>query len=100
MKGTQTVNNRTAVEALHSGKEKLSKEIGGMVDEASDLLKNFSAENLESARATLSKAQTALADGAKQYADLTDEYVRANPWKTLGVAAAAGLLVGILLARR
>lgn len=100
MKATQTMNNRTAVEALHNGKEKLSKEIGGMVDEASDLLKNFSAENLESARATLSKAQTALADGAKQYADLTDEYVRANPWKTLGVAAAAGLLVGILLARR
>jgi ElaB/YqjD/DUF883 family membrane-anchored ribosome-binding protein len=100
MKEIQTMNNRTAVEAMNSGQEKVSKEIGAMVDEASDLLKNFSAQNLESARATLSKAQTALADGAKQYADMSEEYVRANPWKTLGIAAAAGLLVGILLARR
>ena len=89
-----------ATESFKGSKEKLSKEIGGMVNEASDLLKNFSAQNLESARATLSKAQTAITDGAKQYADLTDEYVHANPWKTIGVAAAAGLLVGILLARR
>jgi ElaB/YqjD/DUF883 family membrane-anchored ribosome-binding protein len=39
-------------------------------------------------------------DGAKQTAGITDGYVRANPWTALGGAAAAGLLVGILLARR
>jgi ElaB/YqjD/DUF883 family membrane-anchored ribosome-binding protein len=100
MKGIHTMNKQTAAEAFQGSREKLSKEIGGMVNEASDLLKNFSEENLESARATLSKAQVAITDGAKQYADMTDEYVRANPWKTLGVAAAAGLLIGILLARR
>lgn len=92
--------NRIDMESFRGSREKLSKEIGSMVNEASDLLKNFSEENLESARATLSKAQSAITDGAKQYADMTDEYVHANPWKTLGVAAAAGLLIGILLARR
>lgn len=93
-------NRHIDMDSFRGSREKLSKEIGGMVSEASDLLKNFSEENLESARATLSKAQSAITDGAKQYADMTDEYVHANPWKTLGVAAAAGLLIGILLARR
>jgi ElaB/YqjD/DUF883 family membrane-anchored ribosome-binding protein len=31
---------------------------------------------------------------------VTDEYVHANPWKALGIAAAAGVLVGILMSRR
>jgi ElaB/YqjD/DUF883 family membrane-anchored ribosome-binding protein len=36
----------------------------------------------------------------KRYADRTDDYLRANPWKTLSAAAAAGVLVGVILARR
>ena len=30
----------------------------------------------------------------------TDEYVRDNPWSSIGAAAALGLLVGVLLGRR
>jgi ElaB/YqjD/DUF883 family membrane-anchored ribosome-binding protein len=29
-----------------------------------------------------------------------DEYVRDRPWQAVGVAAAAGLLVGLLVGRR
>ena len=87
-------------ETFQGGKEKLLKEIGGMANDATDLLKQFSEEKLESAKATLSQARAAVTDGAKHYAEVTDEYVHANPWKVLGVAAAAGVLVGILLARR
>ena len=89
--GTETFKGET---------DKLSKEIGGMVNEASDYLKTLGAQKLQSAKATWNQASTAVSDNAKQYADVTDEYVRANPWKALGVAAAAGVLVGILLARR
>jgi ElaB/YqjD/DUF883 family membrane-anchored ribosome-binding protein len=87
-------------EAFQSEKDKLSKDIGGMVNEASSFLKTFGGQKLESAKASLSQASTVATDTAKQYADVTDEYVRANPWKALGVAAAAGVLVGILLSRR
>jgi len=32
--------------------------------------------------------------------DTTDTYVRDNPWRAVGISAAVGALVGILIARR
>jgi len=89
-----------AIESLQRHEEKLAHEIGGIVNDASDMLKNFTTTKLDSARASIAHAQTAVADTAKQYASSTDQYVHANPWKSVGVAAAGGLLIGILLARR
>lgn len=86
----------TGTETLQANKEKIS----GMVNQASDAIKDYSNRTLATARDTFSQAQGVVSDTAKQYADITDEYVRANPWKALGVAAAAGVLVGILLTRR
>ena len=33
-------------------------------------------------------------------ADATEEYVRDNPWRSVGVAAGVGLLLGLLISRR
>jgi ElaB/YqjD/DUF883 family membrane-anchored ribosome-binding protein len=85
---------------LHGGTEKLGREIGGIVNDATDLMKDYGAQQLDSARATLAQAQAAVSDSAKRYARITDGYVHENPWMALGVAAAAGLLIGALLARR
>lgn len=93
-------NQMHAAGKLAEGKDKFSKAIGGAVDDAAELLKDFSSRNLQSARQTLAHAQEVVTDGAKQYASATDGYVRANPWTALGGAAAAGLLLGILLMRR
>ena len=71
-----------------------------MIDDAADVLKEFGTRKIESAEAALLQARAAVAQGAKQYAGVTDEFVRAHPWKVLGIAGAAGLLIGILLARR
>ncbi len=87
-------------DSLRASKDRISGEIGGMVTEATDLVKNISAQKLDNARTSISHAQAVVTDSAKQYASATDQYVRANPWKALGVAAAGGLLVGLLLARR
>jgi ElaB/YqjD/DUF883 family membrane-anchored ribosome-binding protein len=32
--------------------------------------------------------------------DTTDEYVRTNPWTAVGIAAAAGAIIGFLASRR
>lgn len=89
-----------AADTFNDRKERVSKDIGGMVSDAGELLKNYGGKHLETAKASINQAQTVVSDAARQYADVTDEYVRANPWKALGIAAATGMLVGILLARR
>jgi ElaB/YqjD/DUF883 family membrane-anchored ribosome-binding protein len=94
----ETTANTT--DAFHHNKERLGKDINGMVTEASELLKTYGGKKLESAKQTFTQAQTVVGDTYKQYADVTDEYVHANPWKALGIAAAAGVLVGILMSRR
>ena len=55
----------------------------------------------------LTSAKRVLADGtdqvqrhAKNAMTAGDDYVREQPWQAVGIAAAAGLLVGFLVARR
>ena len=57
-------------------------------------------ESLKAAKARLDEQEAAVMARTKAAAEATEEYVRANPWKALGIAAAAGLLLGILAARR
>lgn len=54
---------------------------------------------LGEARSRLDDARIAVTEKAQGAADATQEYVRENPWKVLGVVA-AGLILGILLSRR
>lgn len=44
-------------------------------------------------------AEAALEVQVRDAAKSTDEYVHANPWTAVGVAACAGVLVGLLAAR-
>jgi len=39
-------------------------------------------------------------DRAKQAARYTDDYVHDNPWVSIGVAAATGFVIGLLINRR
>jgi len=55
----------------------------------------------------LATTKKALADGAdrvqrhaKEVVTAGDSYVRDQPWQAVGIAAAAGLVVGFLVARR
>lgn len=56
--------------------------------------------SLASAKTGLIEAQAAVIDKAKAAAKATDEYVHENPWKSISIAAGAGLLIGLLLGRR
>jgi len=89
-----------AADTFQNNKERMGRDIGGMVNDAKELLRNYGGKHIDTARESLTQAQGVVSDAAKQYADVTDEYVRGNPWKALGIAAATGVLVGILLSRR
>jgi ElaB/YqjD/DUF883 family membrane-anchored ribosome-binding protein len=55
---------------------------------------------LSSAKADLIRLEETVVAKTKEAAKATDEYVQENPWKAVGIGAAAGLLVGLLISRR
>lgn len=95
-------------------KEALVKDLKSVAGDANDLLKEVASSTAEGfaaartkiegklgeARSRLDNARIAVTEKARGAADATQEYVKENPWKVLGVAAAAGLIIGFLLSRR
>jgi ElaB/YqjD/DUF883 family membrane-anchored ribosome-binding protein len=57
-------------------------------------------DHLVSAKAKLADAEAALRDNAKAVARATDDYVRDNPWQSVGIAAGFGFLLGLIIGRR
>ena len=55
---------------------------------------------LASAKADLIRLEEAVVEKTKVAAKATDEYVHENPWKSVGIGAAAGVIIGMLIARR
>jgi ElaB/YqjD/DUF883 family membrane-anchored ribosome-binding protein len=58
------------------------------------------ASQYDTAREKLGEIQTQVTDGAKVAITTTDSYVRGNPWRAVGIAAAVGALIGFLASRR
>lgn len=92
----------------------LGRDVQNVVTEAQDLLKTVKDEGAsklddvksrvssqyDAAREKFGELQTTVQDGAKAAMTTTDEYVRGNPWRAVGIAAVAGALVGFLASRR
>lgn len=57
-------------------------------------------DHLTHARASLADAQAVVVDKARQVGHATDDYVHDNPWRSVGVAAGIGFIVGLLIGRR
>jgi ElaB/YqjD/DUF883 family membrane-anchored ribosome-binding protein len=107
---------RTATYPSSSGTSDspIARDIQNVVTDAQELLKTVQNEGegklaevktkvqakLDNARAMLGQMQTSVQDGAKVAIDTTDEYVRSNPWRAVGISAAVGALVGFIIARR
>jgi ElaB/YqjD/DUF883 family membrane-anchored ribosome-binding protein len=95
-------------------KEKLVADLKVVVADAEELLRATASQagekvsaareriqaSLATAKVKLSDAERALLERSKLAAKATDEYVRDNPWQAVGVAALAGLVLGVLISRR
>lgn len=55
---------------------------------------------MNQAKADLVNLQEAAVAKAKAAGHAADEFVHENPWKSIGIAAGAGLLLGLLVSRR
>jgi ElaB/YqjD/DUF883 family membrane-anchored ribosome-binding protein len=80
--------------------ELLMRETAGAAGERAQAARARAGESLRQARERLSGLEEELVAKAKDAARDVDGYVRENPWQSLGVAAAAGLLIGLLISRR
>ena len=103
-------NNTSAA----ASKEKLMEDLRLVVADAEELLRATASQagekvavareriqaSLATAKVKLSEAERALLEKTKQAAKATDDYVRDNPWQAVGIAAVAGLVLGILISRR
>ena len=101
-------------EAEQVTKEKLMEDLKAVVADAEELLKatadqtgeriaaarGKAEESLKAAKVRLDEQEAALMVKTKAVAKATEDYVRDNPWKAVGIAAAAGLVLGILAKRR
>lgn len=100
------------VTEVHKGK--LMNDLRVVISDAEELLRMTSDQasegaadvrgrvqtQMNKAKADLVRLQEMAVSKAKAAGHATDEYVHQNPWKSMGIAAGAGLVIGLLFGRR
>lgn len=99
------------MEGETTSKEKLVSDLRTLVNDAEELLMATASQagekiavarqkieqSLVEGKKALADSETALLKRSKECAEIADDYVRENPWGAVGIAAAVGLAVGLLL---
>jgi ElaB/YqjD/DUF883 family membrane-anchored ribosome-binding protein len=80
--------------------EELLRSRAGEAGEAAVATRARLEAQLREARQKLAALEGRLADRARAAAKSTDQYVHDNPWQSVGIAAGAGLIIGLLIGRR
>jgi ElaB/YqjD/DUF883 family membrane-anchored ribosome-binding protein len=97
-----------------ASKDKLVSDLKLVVSDAEELLRATASQagekvavareriqaSLASAKVKLNDAERAALERAKEAAKVTDQFVHDEPWKAVGIAAAAGFVLGLLIGRR
>jgi len=83
-----------------TGRDRLAAGLAAVAGEAGELLNQFSDQKLQRARKTLTEVRSKIAGGANEFSAVAREYVHAHPWRAIGAAGVAGLVLGLLIARR
>lgn len=101
-------------ENLAPPKDKLLSDLRQVIDDAEELLRVTADQagdsvtevrqriqgRLRTAQAELSDLQGTALHQVKAAQDATDEFVHQNPWLSVGIGAAVGLVAGLMMARR
>ncbi|HET9669956.1 MAG TPA: DUF883 family protein [Casimicrobiaceae bacterium] len=99
---------------MEISRESLLDDFSAMLTDAEDLLRRAGNETGERAKDLRAQVEAKLLaaklrlqelegeamDRAKQAARYTDDYVHDSPWVSIGVAAATGFVLGLLVNRR
>ncbi|HEX9454533.1 MAG TPA: DUF883 family protein [Candidatus Binatia bacterium] len=91
--------------------DKLVADLRNLVADAEELLKATASQagdkigvarqkieqSLVEGKKALADAEKTLVKKSKECAEIADDYVRENPWSAVGIAAAVGLALGLLI---
>jgi len=110
------MNNKAALssKAFDASKDQLMTDLKLVLGETNELLKQVVSSSvgeqgsvratidskLSEGKAKLREVRASVVGRVRGTVDASDEYVRDNPWKSLGAVAAGGIMVGLLLSRR
>jgi len=100
--------------STEASKDKLVADLKLVVSDAEELLRATASQagekvsaareriqvSLASAKVKLGEAERAAVEKAREAAKVTDEYVHDHPWRAVGIGAAAGFVLGLLIGRR
>jgi ElaB/YqjD/DUF883 family membrane-anchored ribosome-binding protein len=103
MDGTDIVSRDKLVADLKlvvNDAEELLKITAGQAGEKVVAVRDRVQRGLEQAKAKIVEIEGKAVEQGKAAAHATDAYVHENPWKAVGIAAGAGLLLGLLIGRR
>lgn len=87
------------LQAVIRDSEALLKASASYAGDKIDVAKAQAAETLASAKERLAEVQDGIVEHGREYALKGDQYVRDNPWQSVGFAALAGFVFGALLLR-
>jgi len=80
--------------------EDLLREAANASGDKADELREQALETLRRSRLALHDMQDSILDRGRQAVRVTDDYVHERPWQAATAAGIAGLLLGLLIARR
>jgi ElaB/YqjD/DUF883 family membrane-anchored ribosome-binding protein len=87
------------LQAVVRDAEGLLKATAAQAGDKVDEVRSRAAESVRQAKARISEMERDALERAKQLAAGTDRYVRENPWQAIGIAAAVGLVLGLMVRR-
>src|ERR1700680_1670739 len=87
------------LQAVIRDSEALLKASASYAGDKIDVAKTQAAETLASAKERLAEVQEGIVGQTREYVQRGDQYVRDNPWQSVGFAALAGFVFGVLLLR-
>jgi ElaB/YqjD/DUF883 family membrane-anchored ribosome-binding protein len=90
----------TDLRVVISDAEELLRATAGQMGEKAVVARERIQESLRVAKDKLARAEEVVMDKTKAAARATDDYVHDHPWGAVGIAAAVGLVVGMLISRR
>lgn len=99
-KDTTSDHLRAELKSLADTLEEVLSSSGNKSKEELSKLRNKAEQALHESRYRLGETSDALAKQTREAAARADEYVRENPWVGVGIGAAVGVVIGMLLTRR